>query len=72
MRDAVADDDDEEEEEGDREADGEEVGKDEVTEEQSPAGLSGELGFGGGGRGRKERVGPPSSSASAEGREGHC
>lgn len=54
MRDAVADDDDEEEEEGDREPDGEEVGEDEVAEEKPPAGLSGELGFGGGGRGRKE------------------
>lgn len=43
----VAKDDDKEEEYGDREADGEEVGEDEVDEGQSPTGFSGQLGFGG-------------------------
>lgn len=69
---AVTEDDDEEKEEGDREADGEEVGEDEVSERQSPAGLSGELGFGVG-RGGEEGVGPPSPAGAAHvRRESHC
>lgn len=42
-RHAVAEHDDEEYGEGDREADGEEVGKDEIPERQSLAGLPGVL-----------------------------
>lgn len=66
---AVAENNDEEEEEGDRETDGKEVGEDEVPEGQSPAGLSGVLGFGvRRSREGKQILGP----ASTPGAESHC